>query len=155
MEKIVEALEKVYGKPSTSGFGSAVFYEVSKQQTGLASIALEEYKLFMGGQWTAETEKNWMSGWKLLYERNPGYPGDILAELENLKDADAKRSVPLLTELINDPAQAKIALESAFNNPRLAHLQLFSVGDNAALSGLLLCGLYTDFSICTVICLMD
>lgn len=155
MQNIIEALEKVYGKPTSTGFGSAVFYEVSKKDLSLAAIALEDYKLFMGEKWNPETASTWMSGWKLVYERNPGISGDIITELYSIKDADAKRSVPLLTELINEPKQAKSALEAAFNNQDLAHLEIFTIGDNAQLSGLLLCALYTDYSACSVICLMD
>lgn len=155
MQNIIEALEKVYGKPASTGFGSAVFYEVSKKDQSLAGIALEDYKLFMGEKWTPETASTWMSGWKLVYERNPGLSGDIITELNNIKDPGARRSLPLLTEFINDPNQAKAALEAAFNNSNLAHLELFTIGDNAEMNGLLLCGLYTDYSACTIICLMD
>lgn len=155
MQNIIEALERVYGKPTSTGFGSAVFYEVSKKDQNLAAIALEDYKLFMGGKWTPETAAIWMSGWKLVYERIPGLSGDIISELYNIKDSGAKRSVPLLTEVINDPQQAKKALEAAFNNQNLAHLEIFTIGDNEQMSGLLLSGLYTDHSACSVICLMD
>ncbi len=48
MKPFIDALEKVYGKAGNAGFGSAVFYEAAKQQAGLASIALDVYKQFMG-----------------------------------------------------------------------------------------------------------
>jgi hypothetical protein len=152
---LIESLEKVYGKPNSTGFGSAVFYEVSKKDMELATIALDTYKLFMGDKWNAETEATWMSTWKLVYERNPGKAADILNELNNIKDADAKRSVPLLTELIENAEQGKLALAAAYNHPDISQVQLFSIGDGAEMAGLLLSGLYADHSACTVICLMD
>jgi hypothetical protein len=152
---IIEALEKVYGKPSNAGFGSAVFYEMSKQGVSLATIALDDYKLFMGEKWNAETEATWMSTWKMVYERSPGSNPNILTELNNIRDADAKRSVPLLTELVENAEQGKLALAAAYNHPDISQVQVFTVGDNAEMSGLLLSGLFTDHSACSVICLMD
>ena len=152
---IIEALEKVYGKPNSTGFGSAVFYDESKQNANLASIALDVYKLFMGKKWNAETESTWMSTWKLVYERSPGIAANILSELNNINDADAKRSVPLLTELVENAEQGKLALAAAYNHPDISQVQVFSVGDGEAMSGLLLCGLFNDHSACSVICLMD
>jgi hypothetical protein len=152
---IIEALEKVYGKPVSTGFGSAVFYDDSKQNAGLASIALDAYKLFMGEKWNTETESAWMSAWKKVYERSPDTVANILNELNNIQDADAKRSVPLLTELVENAEQGKLALAAAYNHPDISQVQLFSVGDGEAMSGLLLCGLFNDHSACSVICLMD
>jgi hypothetical protein len=152
---IIEALEKVYGKPVSTGFGSAVFYDESKQNASLASIALNVYKLFMGEKWNAETESTWMSAWKKVYERSPGNAADILSELNNVKDADAKRSVPLLTELVENAEDGQHALAAAFNHADISQVQVYSVGDGEAMSGLLLCGLFSDYSVCSVICLMD
>jgi hypothetical protein len=153
--QIIEALEKVYGKAGRNGFGSAVFYDASKQDLSLASIALENYKIFIGEKWNAESEAAWMSAWKLVYERNPGMAADILTELYNIKDPDAKRSVPLLTELIENAEQGKLALAAAYNHPDISQVQVFKVGDNAEMSGLLLSGLFSDHSACSIICLMD
>lgn len=54
MDDIIIALEKIYGKRSSAGFGSSVFYEISKQDVSLTSVALEVYKLFMGDKWNPE-----------------------------------------------------------------------------------------------------
>jgi hypothetical protein len=78
-----------------------------------------------------------------------------LRELNNIKDADAKRSVPLLTELVENAEQGKLALAAAFNHPDISQVQVYSVGDGEAMSGILLCGLFSDHSVCSVICLMD
>lgn len=155
MQPFIEALEQVYGKRSNSGFGSAVFYEASKLPGSLASMALDVYKFFMGNKWNNETEAAWLSGWKQVYERSPGTVPDILSELKNIKDEDAKRSVPLLTELIENAEQGRHALESAFNYSGISHAAVFTVGDSAAFSGLILSGIYADHSVCSVICLMD
>lgn len=155
MEDIIKALEQVYGKPGSTGFGSSVFYNMSNQGASLTSIALGDYKLFMGEKWNPETEATWLSGWKIVYERNTGTAPDIIRELNNIKDPDAKRSVPLLTELIENADQGKAALAAAFNHPNISHVAVFTVGDNAEMSGLILSGLYADQTACSVICLMD
>jgi hypothetical protein len=155
MDDIIKALEDVYGKPCSAGFGSSVFYEISKQDVSLSSVALEVYKLFMGEKWNPETETTWLSGWKIVYERSPGTVPDILTELNTINDADAKRSVPLLTELIDNAEQGKAALAAAFNHPDISHVAVFKIGDNAEMSGLILSGLYADHAACSVICLMD
>jgi hypothetical protein len=155
MDNIIKDLEQVFGKPGSAGFGSAVFYEVSNRGSGLASIALGDYKLFMGEKWNNETAAKWMSAWKLVFERSPGAASDILTELNNIKDADAKRSVPLLTELVENAEQGKLALAAVFNHRDVAQVQVFSVGDHAEMSGLLISGLFKDNSTCSIICLMD
>jgi hypothetical protein len=152
---LIEALEKVYGKPSGTGFGSAVFYKSTKNDGALESIAAYDYKTFMGDQWNAESEARWKSVWKLVYERSTGTTPDILAELNDLKDADAKRSVPLLTEFVEHADQGKLALAAVFNHTDIVKFQVFNVGDGEALAGLILCGLFSDLSVCSVICLMD
>lgn len=155
MDDIITALEDVYGKRSSTGFGSSVFYEIAKQDLSLTSVALEVYKLFMGEKWNPETESAWLNGWKIVYERNPGTVPDILKELNDIKDTDAKRSVPLLTEFIENAEQGKAALAGAFNHPDISHVAVFKIGDNAEMSGLILSGSYADHSACSVICLMD
>lgn len=155
MNEFIDALQNVYGKSSNSGFGSAVFYASPKQEKKLAIIAFENYIYFLGEKWNKETESAWMGGWKLVYERNPGTKADILTELGHIKDADAKRSVPLLTELVENAAEGRAALAAAFNHPNLSMLEIFSVGDGEAMSGLMVSGLYADGSVCSVICLMD
>ena len=144
----------VYGKPSSAGFGSAVFYNTINDTT-LESAALNNYKAFMGGQWNTDSESRWKSTWKRCYERPQGTTPDILTELNNIKDPDAKRSVPLLTELIEQADQGKAALATVFNHPDITKVQVYNIGDGEALSGLLLCGLFAEQVYCSVICLMD
>lgn len=151
---LIESLINVYGKPSSAGFGSAVFYNTLKNNN-LESEALNNYKAFMGGQWNADTESRWKRTWKKCFERPKGTTPDILTELNNIKDPDAKRSVPLLTELIENADQGKLALAAVFNHAEMTKVEVYTVGDGEALSGLLLCGLFTDNNVCSVICLMD
>lgn len=155
MDEIIKELENVFGKPSSSGFGSAVFYEVSKLNSSLKSIALEDYELFMGEKWNSETKDRWSSGFRKVYERSNGAQSDILSELKNISDADAKRSVPLLIELVENADQGKLALAAAFNHQDISNVEVYTVGDTEAMSGLILCGLFKDHSACSVICLMD
>ena len=151
---IIESLMNVYGKPSSAVFGSSVFYN-TLNYTPLESEALNNYKAFLGGQWNADTETRWKSTWKKCFERPKGTTPDILTELNGIKDADAKRSVPLLTELIDNADQGKLALAAVFNHADMTKVEVYTVGDGEALSGLLLCGLFTENTVCSVICLMD
>jgi hypothetical protein len=155
MEQIIRDLEAVFGKPSTAGFGSAVFYEVSKMNESLTFIALEDYELFVGEKWNAETKALWMNDFRKVYERTPGTTDDILTELHNVKDNDAKQLVPLLTELVENAAHGRLALTAAFNHQDITNVELYKIGDSAAMTGLILCGLFKDHSACSVICLMD
>ena len=107
MDDIFKALEKVYGKRSSSGFGSSVFYEISNQEASLASITRDVYKLFMGEKWNPETEATWLSGSKIIYERSPGTAPDIITKLNNIKDVDAKNAFPLLTEFIDNASRER------------------------------------------------
>ena len=125
-------LEKVYGPPSQEAFGPAVFFEISK------NLDLEKYRYFAGEFWEEWGEEAWMGPWKQVYTREKGQKGDILQELENIDDFDAKMSVPLLLEGIEDSEQAHLALQEAFDDPGVTELAVFNVGDGGAVSGILI-----------------
>ena len=94
---MMEALEKVYGKASDTGFGSAVFHGSAATGISAESIALAHYKSFMGSKWDAQSEGKWMEPWKKVYKRQPGASADILTELASVTDRGAMTSIPLLT----------------------------------------------------------
>ena len=152
---LIEDLEKVYGKANSTGFGSAVFHEAVNAADSIDTVALKHYKAFIGSKWTSETEQVWQSAWQKVYERNKTAKADVLTELYNITDTDAKIAVPLLTDLIENASQGKQALAAAFNLPDVTAMAVFTIGDKAALSGILAIAIYTNEYACSVLALMD
>jgi hypothetical protein len=76
--------------------------------------------------------------WRQVYVRPGGTRGDIAAELRGIADPEARRSVPMLLDAIDNPEAARAALSAAFDDPAVADLRVFNLGDGAALSGLLI-----------------
>jgi hypothetical protein len=151
----MDALEKVYGKASPAGFGSAVFHEPVAAKALVEAIALKHYQAFLGPKWSSASEASWKSAWKQVYQRPDSHKGDILAELAGITDPDAKRSVPLLTELIENADAGRDAMSVAFNHEDVSSLSVFNIGDGEAMSGILVTALYADGYACSVISLMD
>ena len=134
-------LVKLYGAPSQAGFGSAVFTELIEPGTNLESIALRYYQYFVGELWEQYGESAWMSSWKQIYVRPDGIQPDIVAELKAIADPVAANHVPiLLLDETDDYAKAQQALAAVFNDPQVTNLNVYAIGDGAAMSGLLLAG---------------
>jgi hypothetical protein len=153
--RLMEALEKVYGKASDAGFGSAVFHESAHSKVDAGDVALSHYKRFLGKKWTKDSEAQWMKPWKRVYARPVNTTGDILQELAAIADAEARVSIPLLTELIENADAARDALVAAFNHPDVRQVNLYTIGDGEAMSGILVNALYEKGYTCTVVVLMD
>ena len=136
----VEKLEAAYGPPSQQGFGGAVFHEVLQPADDLATAALAKYRHFVGPLWNRRGEKAWMGPWREVYSRPSGARRDIVADLSAIDDRNAQLSVALLLDAIDNPAEARAALAVAFDDPAVTELRVFSIGDGAALSGLLVAG---------------
>lgn len=77
----VMGLQVIYGPPSQSGFGSAVFDELIEPGAALEPVALRYYQHFVGNLWEQYGETAWMSTWKQVYIRPDGIQPDIVAEL--------------------------------------------------------------------------
>ena len=103
----VTALEAAYGAPSQAGFGSAVFYERISAGDDLAKAALAKYKYFTGELWERWGEDAWMGPWKEVYTRPTGAKVDILAELRGIADPDARSSVPMILDNVDDADGAR------------------------------------------------
>lgn len=136
----VEKLETAYGPPSQKGFGGAVFHEVLQPADDLATAALAKYRHFVGRLWSRFGEQAWMGPWREVYARPSGAGRDIVAELRGIEDAEAKRSVDLLLDAMENAAEARAALAVAFDDPAEKELRVFNIGDGAAMSGLLVAG---------------
>jgi hypothetical protein len=150
----IAALENIFGKASDAGFGSAVFHGATIAGEGVEKKSLAHYKKFLGAKCNAEREPAWMLPWKNVFSRSNKGSG-IVSELASISDAEAKRSVPLLTEFTSDPEAAARALKSAFDHEHVKDLSVFRIGDGEAMAGLIVTAIYDDLYCCSVIALMD
>jgi heat shock protein HslJ len=133
-------LENAYGAPSQNGFGSAVFFEKLMGADELEKSAQQKYQFFVGKNWERFGEEAWMSAWKLVYTRPARTKPDILAELQGITDLDASLSVPMILTGIENAEAAQKALADTFNDPTMADLVVYNLGDGGAMSGILVAG---------------
>jgi hypothetical protein len=153
--RYISNLENAYGFPSQKAFGSAVFYE-NLRVIQIQKAALEKYRYFVGDLWDRYGEKAWMGGWKEVYSRKQNVKGDIINELRNITNLNVRGSVPMFLDGIENPQKAQAALEAAFNDPAVSELTVHNIGDNGAMSGLLITAFRKKTSDATfVIFLMD
>jgi hypothetical protein len=152
---IIESLESKFGKPNSNGFGSSVFYELSRDEMKLDDIALEDYKLFMGDKWTDNSPIDWMGGWQKLYDRQTNGTGNIIDILNSFHTPDVHVHVPLLLEGPQNATETHQPLMDAFNHPDIDNVGIYKVGDGDALGGLMVTAKYNNGEACTVITLMD
>jgi hypothetical protein len=149
-------LQAAYGPPSQAGFGSAVFLEPDTGGDDLTGAALARYRTFLGALWERFGEQAWLGPWRQVYARPGGTRGDIAAELRGIADPEARRSVPMLLDAIDNPEAARAALSAAFDEPAVAELRVFNLGDGAALSGLLIAARHaTDGAAIFLVFLLD
>ena len=137
----VTALEAIYGAPSQAGFGSAVFFEsVSTTETeqDLEPRARAKYQHFCGEIWQRFGEANWLATWKQVYARKEDAKCDIVTELRSIPENDVRLSASMILDNADPPAKAHQALASAFDDPQVAELRVYRIGDGQAMSGLLI-----------------
>ena len=133
----VTDLEAAYGAPSQAGFGSAVFYTAVDPAKKLEQGALKYYQYFVGELWERWGEDAWMGPWKEVYVREADANSDIVAELKGITDADARQSVPMILEVVENAEAARKALSAAYDDPAVTELRVYNLGDGGAVSGLL------------------
>jgi hypothetical protein len=136
----VNALEAAYGPPSQAAFGSAVFFDRTPASADLEQAALAKYRYFVGELWERYGEGAWLSAWQEIYARQPEATADIVAELRSISDRSARLSALLILDEIENAEQARAALSNAFDDPAVLTLAIYTIGDGAALSGLLIGG---------------
>jgi len=151
----VKDLEAAYGAPSQAGFGSAVFYAAVDPAKKLEEAALEYYHYFVGDLWERWGEDAWMGPWKEVYARKDGVEPDIVAELKGITDADAKQSVPMILEVVENAEAARKALAAAYDDPAVTELRVYNLGDGEAMSGLLVAGRRDSGDATFLVFLMD
>lgn len=133
----VAELEDVFGSASDAGFGSAVFVSPGGG-TDAPSLEAESqhiYQSFCGPKWTSHGVENWLSTWKLLHQRPVGGGGDIVAEIEAIRDPESGSAAQMLLDAGPEPDRAAATLRAAFNDGEVSQLQIFKIGDGGAMSG--------------------
>ncbi len=136
----VTALEAAYGAPSQAGFGSAVFYERLQATDALDQAALAKYRFFVGDLWDRYGEAAWMGPWKRVYTRQAGGTSGIVVELRGMDDREARLSASVILDEVDDAENARAALAAAFDDPAVTELAVYTVGDGAAMAGILIAG---------------
>lgn len=134
------ALQGAYGAPSQAGFGSAVFSERLAPSDSLEQHARGWYRHFLGDRWTDVGAEVWLSPWKEVHRRPDGAAPAIVAELRAISDPDAQVSAPMILDVVEDAERAREALAGAYDDPSITELRVFSLGDGAAMSGILVAG---------------
>ena len=132
-------LQAAYGPPSQAGFGSAVFCDRTERAEDLEAAALKRYRYFLGKTWERFGEEAWMASWRRIYQRQADRR-DIVAELRSIDDPAARSSVAMLLDAIADPAAGRRALSAVYDAAGMKTVTAYTLGDGAALSGLLIAG---------------
>lgn len=140
----VTNLESAYGAPSQNAFGSAIFFEQLKDTDKLEEAALQKYKYFVGDIWERFGEDAWMSAWKQVYTRPAGAASDVVAELKGITDLDARMSVPMVLDVVENAEAARQALSAAYDDTAMKELVVFNIGDGGAMSGLIVAGRHSN-----------
>ena len=135
----VVELEAAFGAPSQAGFGSAVFYEATIAAADLEQVAQAKYRFFVGDLWDRFGSAAWLSTWRLIYARSD-QRRDIASELLAITDRDARQLASLIIDNGSSATSSRQALAAAFDDETVTALQVYQIGDGAALSGLLIAG---------------
>lgn len=81
-----------------------------------------------------------MGPWKEVHSRPSGTTPDIVAELRAITDPDARVSVPMILDNLDGAEQARAALEAVYDDSAITELRVFTLGDGAAMTGILVAG---------------
>jgi hypothetical protein len=133
-------LQALYGPPSQAGFGSAVFCDRVERAEDLEAAALKHYRYFLGTAWEQFGEEAWRGPWQRVYQRQAADRRDIVTELRSITDPAAQSSATMLLDAIADPDAGRQALAAVYDDADMETLVVYTLGDGAALSGLLITG---------------
>ena len=148
-------LQAVFGPPSQAGFGSAVFAEKISQPQDLEAAAKRAYRHFLGTDWAGAGEAVWMAPWQRVYARPPGLRADIVAELRGIRNPEARSSISMLLDGHDKPGAARQALSAVYDDAGMATVEVYTLGDGAALSGILIAGRARSGAATLLVFLMD
>lgn len=132
-----------------------MFFLPGGSKVSLGEWSQQTYQYFVGDLWDRYGESAWMGPWKQVLASTGPMSQGIEQALRDLSDTDARQSAGLLLEDRENAADARAALQSVFDSPSIAELQVYNLGDGGAMSGLLLAARRQDESMVAVILLMD
>jgi hypothetical protein len=148
-------LQAVFGPPSQAGFGSAVFAEKVDRPQDLEPAAKRAYRHFLGPRWAEAGEAVWMAPWQRVYARAPGGRATIVAELRAIENPAARSSISMLLDGHEKPDAARQALSAVYDDAGMELVQVYALGDGAALSGVLIAGRSPSGAATLLVFLMD
>lgn len=154
-QDVIATLEAAYGPPSAAAFGSAVFHTPLDPATDLEQAALAHYRAFVGPLWDRFGAEAWSSAWREVYRRPKGQTAGIVTELQEITDPQAASAIDLLLNGREDADTAQRALKAAYDDPALVDMRIFTIGDGAALSDVLVAGCRQDATETSLVFLMD
>ena len=87
----------------------------------------------------------------------PDAKRDIVAELRGITDQDARSSAPMILDNVDRRRRgaARAALAAAFDDPAVTELRVFSLGDGAAMAGILVAGRRDNSEATSLVFLLD
>ena len=96
-----------------------------------------------------------MAAWQRVYARPPGIRGDIVAELRGIQDPEARSSISMLLDGHETPGAGKQALSAVYDDAGMENIHVYTLGDGAALSGVLIAGRARSGATTLLVFLMD
>jgi hypothetical protein len=84
-----------------------------------------------------------------------GSTRDIVAGLRSIADPGARLSVPMILDVVENAQAARQALSAAYDDAAVTDLAVYTVGDGAAMSGILIAGRREMGEAAFVVFLMD
>jgi hypothetical protein len=148
-------LQAVFGPPSQTGFGSAVFTERAERPQDLEAAARRCYRQFLGKQWAKAGESVWMAPWRRVYARPPGLRADIVSELRGIQNPAARSAIATMLDGHDKPDAATQALSGVYDVAEMESVEVYTLGDGEALSGVLIAGRTSSGSATLLVFLMD
>ena len=114
--EVVVNLQALYGPPSQAGFGSAVFCDRVERAEDLEAAALKHYRYFLGKAWEQFGEEAWMEPWQRVYQRPAADRRDIVTELRRITDPQARSSVTMILDAIDNAEAGRQALSAVYDD---------------------------------------
>lgn len=122
----------------------------------LVTVAREVYRDFVGELWERYGADAWLASWSLAAARDSDRAASVIDLLESLEDPLTRSAADMLVNANPDPDAARNALIVAFDQERVGHMEIYSIGDGEAMSGVLIAAHIRDASEATfLVFLMD
>ena len=169
-QNAIETLTSLFGPPSQTTLGAAVFTTTAtlpaqalspaqvsthEKPSGacdeqLEAFAKSKYEYFAGNAWNNFGPEHWIATWARHYERREKAQADILDELAEIQEPATNLAASQITENHDQPDAARAALQEVFNADEIHTLHLYQIGDTEAITGVLIAAATADLYIALV-----